>query len=604
MKIETKKDAKDFLDYLNKEYFKLLNNYEKYFWTSYMGDHSVDVKFAKAKEVLNKFRSNRALSVDVERAIKIADNNTKDRLKYWEKFFSLWQIPEDLIPLMGEISKLEYKIKDKQSNYDYGYTDPKTRKFVKASRIKLSLNVATDQDEGVRKACYESIQDNSLLWVDDYIEYANLLNRFAKALGFKDFYDYKINIEEGMSKKELFDIFDSIFDKTKKAFPDIKKLAKEKKGMEKPWNFSFMTSADFTKEEDQYFQFENALPFWLKSFANLGVDFKGSKIKLDLLDRKGKYDNGFCHWPEVIRFDGAKRIPGQANFTCNLVPGAIGSGEDGMTTLFHEGGHAAHYLNSEMRDICLNTEYPPASTAWAETQSMFMDTIFSSIEWRNRYAKNDKGEAYPLDLFKRKLEKLYVFSPMRLMGIMKVMNFERRIYETKDLTKEKVLKIAREVNNKFSAFNWDSTGLLNVPHIYSWESACSYHGYGLAELGLSQWREYFFKKYGYIVDNPNIGKEMKRVWSLGSSLSFKEFIKKATGKNISPQPFIRSVMRSKSSTFKLAQERIDRLKKVKNKDTLNVNARIELVHGKKKIADNSRGNEAMIKKYASWLKTQ
>jgi hypothetical protein len=41
-----------------------------------------------------------------------------------------------------------------------------------------------------------------------------------------------------------------------------------------------------------------------------------------------------------------------------------------------------------MTEICLNTEYPPASTAWDETQSMFLDTMFDSIEWRTRYAKN------------------------------------------------------------------------------------------------------------------------------------------------------------------------------------------------------------------------
>ena len=70
--------------------------------------------------------------------------------------------------------------------------------------------------------------------------------------------------------------------------------------------------------------------------------------------------------------------------------GQVGSGYNTGNTLFHEGGHAAHFLGMDERDVCLNTEYPAMSTAWAETQSMFLDTLFSSIEWKKRYAKNLK----------------------------------------------------------------------------------------------------------------------------------------------------------------------------------------------------------------------
>src|SRR2546430_17515342 len=76
--------------------------------------------------------------------------------------------------------------------------------------------------------------------------------------------------------------------------------------------------------------------------------------------------------------------------------------------LFHEGGHAADRLASEQEETCLNTEWPPASIAWAETHSQFMDTMLSSIEWRTRYAKNREGAPYPLDLFERKVRKLRI----------------------------------------------------------------------------------------------------------------------------------------------------------------------------------------------------
>lgn len=600
----TVKEAEKFIEFLNKEYFKLHKKYEDFFWVSYMGDHSVDERLNKSKKELDGFKANTEFSKKVNECIKISNSKLKERFLLWKRFFGVYQTPKEVLELKSKIINLEAKIKKAQSEFSYGYKDPKTNKFIPASKGKLSLMIGIEDEELIRKSAYEALQESAPAFIEDYLTYVSLLNEFAKKLGFEDFYSYKVFVEEGMTKKELFEIFDKIFDKTKSAFMEVAKIAKGNPKMKKPWNFSYMISADFEKEEDPYFQFDTALDVWTKTFANLGVDFRKSKIKLDLLDRKGKYSNGFCHWPEIIRFDGNKRLTGQANFTCNLVPGTIGAGEDGIHTLFHEGGHAAHYLNSDVRDVCANHEYPPSSTAWAETQSMFMDTIFSSIEWKTKYAKNKDGKTYPFDLFERKLEKLHAFSPLRMMGIMSVMYFEKEIYETKNLTKEKVIKIAKKIRNKFSAFKHNSIGLLNVPHIYSWESACSYHGYGLAELALTQWREYFFNKYGYIVDNKKVGKEMLKVWKLASSKTFPEFVKMATNKKLSSDSFIRSVTKSKKEVIKIAKERIEKQKTIKTKNTNDIGAKIELVHGKEKIADNSKGFDLMVKKYNAWLKKQ
>src|SRR5690606_17467301 len=99
---------------------------------------------------------------------------------------------------------------------------------------------------------------------------------------------------------------------------------------------------------------------------------------------------------------------------------------------------------------------PPASTAWAETQSMFLDTVFSSLEWRTRYAVNSVGEAYPFDLFERKLEKIYPLLALDMMSIQFVINFERQIYEARNLSSEKVLKIARQTFKKYYDLTEDS----------------------------------------------------------------------------------------------------------------------------------------------------
>jgi oligoendopeptidase F len=428
-----------------------------------------------------------------------------------------------------------------------------------------------------------------------------MLNEYARGLGYEDFYAFKIQQEEGMTKEQLFKIFNDIYQKTKYAFGDIKKLEKTIKGLRKPWNYSYMMTGDFTKEQDQYFPFDEALDRWGRSFTGMGIDFAGGKLQLDLLDRKGKYSNGFCHWPVLTHYKNKKRIPAETNFTCNVVYGQIGSAAEGYVTLFHEGGHAAHMLNIAEKDTCLNHEYPPMSTAWAETQSMFLDTVFSTYEWKSRYAKNKDGEVYPFDLFKRKVEKLNIVKPLALMGIMAMAEFEKTIYEEKNLTTTKLIKIAETVGNKYLNYSVKTKWLLNVPHIYSWSSACSYHGYGLADIAVSQWREYFKKKYGYIVDNSKVGKEMKKVWQQGAKKTFDEFVREATGKKLSAAAWIKENTMSVDQTLRKARMSARTLDKVKSVKKTKFNANIKMVEGKKTIATNRNSFEDMSQNYSEWL---
>jgi len=601
----TFKNARHFLDYLNETYNNLHIVYENLFWTSYMGDHSVDKKLNEALAARDAFRSNPDFLQQVKSFLK--DSSAKDvkRLKTWKMFFEQNQIPENVLFLKKQIDDLESKIMETRTTRKEGYLDPKTKKFVAASENAMRMISRTHTDEKYRKAAFDAMQKLPFDTLKEYVELVKLRNKFATELGFDHFYAYKLWNEEGMKMKELFDLFDNIYDKTKYAFANIRKLEKTMSGLRHPWNYGYMLSGNFTNEEDQYYQFDQALIRWGQSFSAIGINYQGGELQLDLLDRAGKYNNGFCHYPKTVYKKGNKLIKGSSNFTCNVVYGQPGSGVQGMTTLFHEGGHAADRLNSTESEICINTEYPPASTAWAETQSMFLDTMFSSLEWRMRYAKNEKGESYPFELFERKVEKLGIISPLSMTGIHSMMEFEKRIYESRSLTPEKVISIAKQIHKKFNDYRDDIISVLNVPHIYSWESACSYHGYGLAELGLDQWRQYFYDKYGYIVDNPNVGKEMTNVWKLGSSKTFPEFIKTATGKKLSSKSFIDNITRSSEKKIALAKKRVERMRSVKPyTKPVQLNASIKMVHGKKVIADNKKSFEDMARKYAIWLKTQ
>ena len=590
---------------LNKDFRTIHTRYEKLFWQSYMGDHSIDEAFAKAQLARERFRSNETLKAAVDAALLKTKGREREKLEQWALFFSKFQTPASVRALFSHIVDLEKDIHKKMANQTEGYHDPKTKRFVKASSAQMRSMMATHKDEKVRKACFVALEALATNCAPELIKLVGLRNEYARALGFEDFYAYKVMTEEGMTKQELFALFDTIYEKTNFAFATVREMEKTMPGLRKPWNRAFILSGDFTQATDKYFPFEAALERWGRSFAALGISYHGGTLQLDLLDREGKYSNGFCHWPELVYFDGKKRIAGSANFTCNVVYGQVGSSHQGYNTLFHEGGHAAHLLNTEETEACVNNEYPPASTAWDETQSMFLDTMLSSMEWNSRYASANDGEPFPFSLYEREVRKLRAVAPLRMNGIASVMYFERALYEEKKLTEAKLLSIAKKTFKTFSDTSVDSLRLLSIPHIYSWESACSYHGYGLADLALNQWREYFYKKYGYIVDNPAVGKEMRAVWKYASANSFPDCVKLATGKKLSPDAFLKSVTASAATVIKQAKERMKRVEQVpQRRKTIELNATIKMVHGKEVIATNKKSFEDMAATYAKWLVTK
>lgn len=572
-----------------------------------MGDHSLEQVQNEAEKARDLFRSNAGNLRRVREALAMPGltDDERERLDIWGHFFELYQTPPELTPLRDKISALECDVAKKLATRKEGYIDPKTGQFVEASKVKMRMTMRTNADAFLRKACFDALEEMSLDAVQEYVELVRMRNEFARALGFEDFYAYKLRISEGMAKNDVFSIFDEIYERTKYVFADLKELERTKPGLRKPWNFGFMMAGSFILEEDPYYDFGEALTRWGRSFAALGLTFKGGRLQLDLLDRKGKYNNGFCHYPMIVNFNGGKRNSGAANFTCNVVYGQPGAGNLGMNTLFHEGGHAADRLCSEQTEVCLSTEYPPASIAWAETHSQFLDTMYSSIEWRTRYAKDKDGNTYPFELFERKARQLRMLAPTNLNHIMAVSEFEKRVYEEPNLTAEKVITIATEVGQKYSDYSENSLWILSVPHIYDWESSAYYHSYGLAILALHQWRKYFYDKYGYIVDNPNVGGEMIRVWELASAKLFPEFVEFATGRKLSPEAFLEEATMDIKSYLARAGQRVEKMREMPEHDgQVNLNADIRMVHGKEVIADNSASFEDMTERYKAWLSAQ
>ena len=587
---------------LNREYVRLHTQYEGFYWRFNMGEHTVEEALLRADEALQGFHTNTLYAEAVEQALTTASVNQTERLHYWQRFFKVNSSSEAASKILRQIVKLEQKINTKLATRREGYLDPATKKFVAASRLQMTMIRSTNADEQLRKACFEALEALPEVVLTDYAKLVHLRNAYAHTLGYEDFYAYKLDTQEQLTKAEVFGLFAQVHEGTKNVFENIKKLEEDIPRLRKPWNQLYHLSASGTQALEKYLPFEHAVPNWLDSFGRLGIGFAGGTLTLDLVERSGKLANGFCHWPTPVHYKNDKRQPEAANFTSNITPGQSGASLEAYKTLFHEGGHAAHYLNNNSSEVCMNIEHAPASAAWAETQSMFIDTMMQGGEWLLTYGKGRGGEQLQLEEYASILEQAPIHTSLFMNKISATAEFEKCVYELKVATPKKIKHLARAMTKKYYNFSTPSHFLLNTPHLYRFEWSGSYHGYGLAALAVAQWREYFHQKYGYIVDNKQIGKEMKAVWQLGSQKSFAQFVKMATRKKLTAQAYIKAATQPPKATISAAKKRLAKQPK-QGKVVTAVAADIKLVHGPTTIATNKQGNEAMCKRYAHWYQT-
>lgn len=196
-------------------------------------------------------------------------------------------------------------------------------------------------------------------------------------------------------------------------------------------------------------------------------------MRLDLCDRPGKYSNGFCHWPvPAFRQVDGQWVPAVTNFTSLATPGAVGSGRTALVTLLHEGGHAAHFANVDQYSPLCSQERAPTSVAYAENQSMLLDSLADDAAWLGRYATDREGNPVPWSLVEEAIRAKHPYTVFMLRSMLSVPYFEKALYDlpSEDVTPERIVELARETEHRIEGGSAPRP-LLSVPHILSDESS-------------------------------------------------------------------------------------------------------------------------------------
>ncbi|WP_409159449.1 M3 family metallopeptidase [Pectobacterium sp. B2J-2] len=611
----------DYFNALNRDYLAVHQAKEELFWQLYMGTGNDDVseRFSAAESAYKRFISQPQRLAELRTYLATLENSPRDEqqqallhgLQGWYRFFDCNVIEDPQAQaLMDEIIAAESALYAKRKAYEMTHLDAKGER-VSASLGELLTNQATNDTEAYRQSSQQALRDlEQWLLQNGFPELISLRNRFARQMGYRNYFDYKVNKTERMTPEQLFAILDPFEEQTREANArSLKNLVNEKgEGALQPWNIRYASAGDVTRQLDPYFPFSASLERWVNSFKRLRIGFNGAEMQLDLLVRKGKYENGFMHGPVPPFVQEGKWVPARINFTSLAKPDQIGSGSSGINTLFHEGGHAAHFANIRQNAPCFSQEFPPTSMAYAETQSMFCDSLLGDADWLKRYAKNTQGETIPDELIRADIS---TQQPMRAFNerhILLVPYFEWQLYSWDDeaRTPEAMTKLARDTEQRILGISGSPRPTLAIPHLLSMESACSYQGYLLALMAVEQTRSYFLQRDGYLTDNLAIGPDLAlHYWQPGNSVSHDDTLRSLTGEGFNPAYLAQACNLTVDEAWQRAQDMMAQsATRPQPAADFDLGAHIRVVDGSRVLADNAQGDEKMCQDFAAFIERE
>ena len=615
-----------FVPDLNQRYERLHTAKEDAFWTAYMG-LSPDAAAARAdfdrKEIeLKRFLQDPARLAAVRAQREQAERGGAEgealtSLRGWEATFGAHAIESPQArALAEEIIAAEGALAGARGGMTLGFTDPATQQFTRASSVRLAAMLLSETDEARRRAAWEGLRSiEPFVLEHGFVELVRMRNRLGRMLGGEDYYDAVVRRVERLTKARIFGWLDELEAATRDpARRSIEQLAAQHGARATPWSVRAWSTGDTAREQDPYFPFGPALLRWGRSMSALGVRYAGATLVLDLVDRKGKYENGFMHGPVPAWREGGRWRPARIQFTANAVPGVVGAGRRATDTLFHEGGHAAHYANIDMPAPCFSQEFAPSSVAFSETQSMLMDSLVGDADWQARYAATRDGEPMGEELILRGVRARQPLAAWELRQRLSVCYGEKALYEIPDaeLSPQRILDALREVERRLLFLDEGSPRpILAVPHLLSGESSAYYHGYVLAEMAVQQTRAHILSRDGFLTDNPALGPALREAyWRPGNSRSFADLVAALTGAPPSASHLAREVNRSADEAAAEARARLQRGRSAPRRDgPVELDATVRVMHGNEEIATTggpAAGGrfEECARRFEAWIAAQ
>ncbi len=370
----------------------------------------------------------------------------------------------------------------------------------------------------------------------DIISLVKMRNEVAKELGFKNFHDMSLRLNE-QDPEEILNLFNELDNLTKAAFSQlmteinnvIAKQCTTTPDKLMPWHYQNRYFQEAPKiyevNLDVYYKDKDLIKLTRDYYASIGLPVDDIIEKSDLKSRDGKSQHAFCF--DIDRSQDVRVL-------CNIVPD-----EKWMNTMLHEYGHGVYFKYHDQQMPW--TFRTPAHTFTTEAIAMLFGRFSSNPAWlKDMVGLNDK-EIGKIGETCKKITRLQQLVFSRWSQVM--YRFEKSLYENpdQDLNKlwwdlvEQYQMIKRPEGR--NAPDW-------ATKIHIATSPCYYHNYHLGELLASQLYYTIKDKVLNKADvemvsfynEPKVGEFLiNSFFGPGAKWYWNDKIEKATGEKLTPK---------------------------------------------------------------------
>lgn len=385
-----------------------------------------------------------------------------------------------------------------------------------------------ENDSEKRKKAWEASKQIGPLLAPQILEIVKLRNQAAQSLGYPDYFQMQLDLQE-VESKWLLETLDDLAQKSDAAYSKI--LKDIEKGQEArfrtkdlgPWAWSdpFCQEDPLDARELDELTSDIDIPHVSEQFyKKMGIDVGPILARSDMFERPGKNQHAFC-----MHLDRMGDVR-----TLNNVKPSI----KWLETVLHELGHAIYELGFDQKLPWLLKEpphmIPTEAMALIAGRQAYRSQSLAELIGPGRESLRKKADE---SLRRRQL----IFSRWVLV----MTAFESELYRnpTQDLNTlwwdlvEKYQKI-RPPNEREEKFDWATKYHIGLAPVY-------YFSYLLGEMFASAIQETLSKETGsQSLSNPKAGEFFnKKLFSPGNRMSWDELVKHVTGEPLTPDAWVK-----------------------------------------------------------------
>jgi len=511
------------------EHEKALISLEKeYTLSSWAAERSgSDEDFKKLETANTKMRLLYSTNEDYQKLVAIKASNEinnpllKRQLAILINQYKANQLPKALLKAM---SRKEAEITKKTNNFR-GRVDGK-----EVTQNQIYTVLEESLDNGLRKKHWEAQKDVGPVVEKDLKELILLRNKAAKALGYANYYEMAMDLQE-INIGWLLNIFDELYEMTEepylKAKNEIDEALRKRFNVEDimPWHYSdpYFQSVPRVGEFDynKIYAKNDIIPIAKKFYAGIGLNVDKVLENSDMFERKGKSQHAFC--TDIDRAGDVRILMNIKNKVAE------------MDTLLHESGHAAYCLGHDKSGLPFLLK-AHAHIFTTEAIAMMLGKLAYSGRWMQEFFGFTDREADEIEkqgLVHVKRQQL-VFS--RWVQVM--LRFEKSMYENPEQDLNALWwKLVEKYQHVKKPEGRGMPDYASKSHICT--APVYYHNYQLGELMAAQVEDYMRENICKAINGSiEAGKYLaENIFSKGASLEWNEMIKGATGDYLNPKHF-------------------------------------------------------------------